>query len=218
MEFEKVFPSEYKVGSKLLTVMDGVMKNEYRKMFLLTTNDLSVEPNLLQRPGRIRYMKTFGNLNKEVVTEIVDDQLRNKEIRDELIEFISFLELITVDIVTALISECNIHNVTPRVFEDFFNIKKLSDVFDVYEVTKEGDKMFSLGAKIYPGIITEGYEGYTFKVDKKTIGDIETVNNNGTFEVEIYQEDNADGSEAESIFKTFKLMPSWSKNRSFLAM
>lgn len=59
--------------------MDGVFNSPYRRVFLLTTNNLYVNENLIGRPSRIRYKKTFGNLQPEVVQEYLDDNLKNKK-------------------------------------------------------------------------------------------------------------------------------------------
>ena len=60
-EYEK----EFKDSSDVLSFMDGTYNSIYRKIFLLTTNKLNVDSNLLGRPSRIRYKKSFGNLSEE---------------------------------------------------------------------------------------------------------------------------------------------------------
>lgn len=50
-EAEKTF---HENGEILLKMIDGVY-NEKRKLYLLTTNNLYLDSNLLGRPGRIRY-------------------------------------------------------------------------------------------------------------------------------------------------------------------
>lgn len=134
-EYEKMYKN---YDSDILTVMDGVLNNEYRKVFLLTTNTSFINENMLQRPGRIRYVKTFTDLTVEVITEIVDDKLLNKKFREACITFISKLEIITIDIVKAIIDEVNIHNEEPENFKDVFNIKTLSNKVDVF--TRKGLK------------------------------------------------------------------------------
>lgn len=144
-EFEKVFVSDdYGDNStSLLTVMDGVLDNGTRRVFLLTTNSLRINENLLQRPGRIRYLKTFTDLDKDTIEMIVDDLLIHPELRDDTIAFISKLKIITVDIVKAIVSEVNIHNEPPTEFENVFNIEKQNDVYKAYVVNNEtGEKIF----------------------------------------------------------------------------
>lgn len=165
-EFEKVFKSnDFQDNSTdLLTVMDGVLDNGYRRVFLLTTNQLRVNDNLIQRPGRVRYLKTFSDLDKETIEMIVDDCLIHTEHKVELIKFISKLELITVDIVKAVVTEVNIHNESPEAFKDVFNVKEKQDKYIVYEV--DGEKLTKVKEVInIDGLLNDDYGyGYEFQV------------------------------------------------------
>lgn len=136
-EFEKVFSDR---DHSVLTVMDGVLDNGFRRTFLLTTNYLYVNENLLQRPSRIRYVKHYKNLSLENILEIVEDTLLNKEYKDQVIEYISGLELVTVDIVKAVVQEVNIHNEPPEVFKDVFNAIAQKGKVDVFKIEyKDGE-------------------------------------------------------------------------------
>jgi len=130
-EFEKIYMDR---DHSVLTIMDGAMDNGFRKVFLLTTNELYINENMIQRPGRIRYLKTYKDLSIDVITEIVDDKLIHTELREVTIDFISQLETITVDIVKAVIDEVNIHNEDPKLFKDIFNIKVMDPKYNVYEL------------------------------------------------------------------------------------
>jgi len=130
-EYEKIFEERH----TLLTIMDGVLSNEYRKFFILTTNETYINDNLLQRPGRIRYFKTFGNLKPNVVNEIVDDFLVHKHLKKDVVRFVSSLELITIDIVKSIVEEVNIHEESPEAFKDIFNCKKITGRYNVYQLT-----------------------------------------------------------------------------------
>jgi hypothetical protein len=103
--------------------MDGIFKTAYKHVFLLTTNDLFINRNMLQRPGRIRYVKTYEDLTSEVVEEIIDDMLVNTSHKEDCIQSISNLAIITVDLVKSIIQEVNIHDEAPSKFIDFFNVK-----------------------------------------------------------------------------------------------
>lgn len=144
-EYEKI----YKEDSDILTVMDGIFKTEYKHTFLLTTNDLYINRNMLQRPGRIRYVKTYEDLSPEVVEEIVNDMLINKQHKEDCISSISKLEIITVDLVKSIIQEVNIHNEGPSKFISFFNVK---DSHSSYRFTVPTDLLI-----VENGIITDKY-------------------------------------------------------------
>ncbi len=134
-EYDKIYE---KYSSALLTVMDGVLKRNARIMFLLTTNDDRLNENMYQRPSRIRYIKGFGNLDPDVVVEIIDDKLQHPELRQVTIDFISELSIITIDLVQSIIEEVNIHQESPYEFGDIFNINGTERTFKVTQRHEDG--------------------------------------------------------------------------------
>jgi hypothetical protein len=133
-EYEKVFVNEEgrANSTEILTLMDGALKSEHRRLFLFTTNNKYIDDNLLERPGRIRYVKEFRDLDRPTIEEIVDDLLENKTFKEECIEYISKLQKITIDIVKAVITEVNIHGQGPSTFSDIFNAKELVATYNMY--------------------------------------------------------------------------------------
>ena len=103
-EAEKTFDEESEI---LLKMIDGVY-NHRRKLYILTTNELMLDDNLIGRPGRIRYVKQFGNLELDVINEVIADTLADKSLADGLIKLVNSLEISTIDILKSLIEECNI--------------------------------------------------------------------------------------------------------------
>lgn len=132
-EFEKVYKNDHQVKQQeeLLTLMDGVRNSQFKKLFVLTTNHKHLNENLVNRPTRIRYIKEFDNLSLSAINMIVEDMLENKEFHNDLISYISKLEIITVDIVKAIISEINIHQDNPDIFKEIFNVKENSSKYEV---------------------------------------------------------------------------------------
>ena len=116
-EYEK----EFKNSSDVLSFMDGTYNSIYRKVFLLTTNELNVDPNLLGRPSRIRYKKSFNNLSEEVTREILNDILEDKTAIEKVIELTHSMNIITIDLIKAIATEINIHGVEslPDIKETF---------------------------------------------------------------------------------------------------
>lgn len=104
-EYEK----EFKESSSVLSFMDGVHNSQYRKVFLLTTNELEINNNLLGRPSRIRYVRSFGNLPEETTLELLKDILIDKSAIEPVLDLIRQMQIITVDLVKALAQEVNIH-------------------------------------------------------------------------------------------------------------
>lgn len=119
-EYEKTFDKD----TTILSFMDGVYNSESRKVFLLTTNTLSIDRNLIGRPSRILYLKKFGNLEIEAASEFLDDTLNNKEYKQEVLEFINLLSISTIDILKNVVKEINIHGIEEfRKFKSYFNVE-----------------------------------------------------------------------------------------------
>ena len=116
-EYEK----EFKNSSDVLSFMDGTYNSIYRKVFLLTTNELKVDPDLLGRPSRIRYKKSFSNLSEEVTREILNNILEDKTAIEKVIELTHSMNIITIDLIKAIATEINIHGVEalPNIKETF---------------------------------------------------------------------------------------------------
>ncbi len=156
-EYEK----EFKDSSDVLSFMDGTYNSIYRKIFLLTTNELNVDSNLLGRPSRIRYKKSFGNLSEEVTREILNDILEDKTAIEKVIELTHSMNIITIDLIKAIATEINIHGIEylPDIKETFniefssfaylyreiqlrhcdlkFTPKNIEDILETYHKYKE---------------------------------------------------------------------------------
>lgn len=117
-EAEKTFREEQEV---LLKMIDGVY-NDMRKLYILTTNKLSIDENLLGRPGRIRYIKEFSNLSAKAVNDVINDNLKDISLKEEVLKVIDSLEISTIDILKAIIDECNIMGAVPS--DSTLNIPK----------------------------------------------------------------------------------------------
>lgn len=126
-EAEKIF-KKGEDDEILLKIVDG-QYNLGRKLYILTVNRLDVNDNLLGRPGRIRYIKQFGNLGEKAVNDYIDDNLKIPEKKKEILELVDLLEISTIDILKNIIEEVNIHG---EISEDSsFNIPKAKYIFDI---------------------------------------------------------------------------------------
>ena len=124
-EAEKTFDDDKEV---LLKMIDGVYNNS-RKLYLLTTNRLTVDENLIGRPGRIRYIKQFGNLTAKAVEDYIEDNLADKSMRQGILELVDSLLISTIDILKSIVDEVNIHGEIPD--GKMLNIPKADYRFDV---------------------------------------------------------------------------------------
>jgi hypothetical protein len=218
-EYEKNFGREsYGAPTKLLSIMDGVLNSAFRKVFLLTTNNLHVDDNLLQRPGRIRYLKTYGNLSVQQIIEIVDDKLVHKELRQDVIRSISQLQIITADIVSSIVNEVNIHNESPESFLPFFNVSRVEAKFDVYETIQDSntgamvEKISVKGALVRPSVIDpETCIGSDLYANRMDLGEIQEVKDNGVVVTSYY-----DNLTEKRTTRTFRVSKNdYGYNRAF---
>lgn len=195
-EYEKI----YEKSSEFLTIMDGAMNSIYRRVFLLTTNTLNIDSNLLDRPSRIRYTQTFSNLYPEVVEEIVDDMLLYPEFKEDCIQYISTIEIITVDIVKAIINEINIHNESPNKFKNIFNVSVKKGKYVVEMYGKDGQiTQVAKGVKFFPHPdFNENCIGRNPSIDGQYFGEIVDVLGYNTIKVKLLafkEEGDEDGYE-----------------------
>lgn len=210
-EYEKLY-NDY--DHSILTVMDGVLNTEYRKTFILTTNSLRINTNLLQRPSRIRYVKTFGDLSLENILEIVEDKLTYTEVKDEVIKFISTLDTITIDIVKSVIDEVNIHREAPKSFEDIFNVESITDVCNVFLVKNKNvsPELKYNNAHVLPVKLTDDSVNEEFSVNGRYLGMISAVLDENTI---LIDESNYD-EHGKNILVQYKLERIERKHQNFL--
>jgi hypothetical protein len=135
-EMEKVFDGDN--SQVLLRILDGVYQGG-RKLCIMTTNTLSINDNLLGRPGRIRYKRSFENLPEKMVREYVTDNLKDQGLAQDVVDIVNALDISTIDILKAVVEEMNIHG---KMGEDelrFMNIPRKDYTYDVL-YSFEGDE------------------------------------------------------------------------------
>ena len=123
-EFEKNFSDK---DSSILQIMDGVYTSEYRRIFLLTTNETNINDNLISRPSRLRYIHEFGNLEPEITREYLNDTLNDKSRIEDIVDFVDTLQISTIDILKSIVEEINIFGFDKFIEnKEFFNVKTAS--------------------------------------------------------------------------------------------
>lgn len=141
-EFEKLY-KERESQEKLLSLLDGVFMG--RKLFLFTSNETSQYSNyLLNRPGRIHYMKNYERIEDSILDDIVADNLDNQEHAQELKDIIGMIEEANIDMVFALIRECNMYKENPKTAVEYLNIKIAGNsVYNVHCVRHSDNLVFT---------------------------------------------------------------------------
>lgn len=156
-EAEKTFKSntnsEMNSDEILLKLIDGVY-NKARKLYILTTNKLTINENLLGRPGRIRYIQQFGNLTEKAVHEFIDDNLLYPEKKNDILKAVDLLEISTIDILRSMVDEVNIHQELPE--DSVLNVPKANHIFRILRFPElEGEVLEKVRGLIVP-LVKEG--------------------------------------------------------------
>lgn len=195
-EFEKIYDG---YDNSLLSIMDGALKTKHRLFFMLTTNELRVDRNLLQRPSRVRYVKTFSDMSLEVIMEVVDDLLVHKHWRDQAVKVISELPIITMDLIKSIIQEVNIHNEDPHDFRDVFNIHSdRDDLYNVYEMQNGEKTEAATYCSVSPSYIMPQYSlQQDFRINGKFQGTIVNVVSPSQIVVQKYENVRLDDGQYE---------------------
>jgi len=117
-EYEKIFGK----ADGLMSIMDGALNACQRRLFVLTANTPYISDAMIDRPSRIHYLKKYGNLSDAIITEVVNDMLENKEYHQQVIEYLSVIDIVTIDIVKTVVAEVNLFNEPPQNFKNFLNV------------------------------------------------------------------------------------------------
>lgn len=136
-EFEKTHDED--AQQELLSAIDGLSKNEFRRLFLFTTNTKKVNENFLDRPSRIRYNWEFGRLSADVINELLDDLLDPQlaDLRQEILTYLNTRAVLTIDVAKTVIIECNIFREGPGNFRQIMNLTEKSPEAFRLEIVKD---------------------------------------------------------------------------------
>lgn len=173
-EYEKVFSKE--LQQIMLSLMDGANDMHGRKLFLLTTNQLTINENMISRPGRIRYIKTYRDLDTKIISAIIEDSLIHKEFTNSVTNFISRLKLISIDLVKAIINEVNLYKEDPRQFAHYFNAEVLTPAFKLSALTFNKDNSLNEFKTVEWQVrqwidLDDIYPGRSIYMDNKSLGE-----------------------------------------------
>jgi predicted transcriptional regulator len=133
-EFEKIY-SEYNRDVSqhdLLSIMDGNFST--RLIFLLTVNSENLNEYLVNRLNRIKYRKSYSDLEHDVVDAVIDDMLINKEHRESIYTFFEKVNMRTFDLLTNLIKEMNLFNEDAITCGMHLNLRSQDKNYEVFEI------------------------------------------------------------------------------------
>lgn len=98
----------------------------------MTTNRLTVNENLLGRPGRVRYIQEFRNLPVQAVIDYCNDNLEDRSKLDKVLAEVDLLEISTIDILKAIVEEINIFGELTDSIQ--MNIPKAKYLFETVRI------------------------------------------------------------------------------------
>ena len=151
-EYEKIFGK----AEGLLSIMDGALNARQRRLFVLTANTPYISDAMIDRPSRIHYLKKYGNLSPTVIKEVVDDMLENKDFHQQVVEYLSVIDIVTIDIVKTVVAEVNLFNEPPQHFKNFLNVT-LADHSRWDLTDSEGEVLVRFATSDMVNPFTKGY-------------------------------------------------------------
>lgn len=154
-EFEKLFDTKkesnetngYHTQETFLSFMDGVLTNEHKVLFLLTTND-GVNEFFINRPSRIKFLQEYNELPEELFNLITDDKLNNPEYKQDLEDNISLVNL-NIDLLISIIDDINLFDEPFSTFMNLYNYKFEQYKYEVFHIENGMDvfKSFHTSSK-----------------------------------------------------------------------
>lgn len=215
-EFEKLFPESDYAENKMhtqdsfLSLLDGTHGLQHKRLVIFTTNK-EVGDKFINRPSRIRYYKKYNYMPKAQFDAVVADKLKYKKYRKDLEDCLD-IPSCTIDILTTIIEEINIHNKPYSEFKDFFNHKERIITYSKYR--READGTW----KFVEDITTKKEIGVENEYLQNTVGyGAKAIQNDGEtiiYEINDYVDpDNPDEKKAVEMKKfIFKLIKQkWEK-------
>jgi hypothetical protein len=203
-----------------LSILDGNTVFKNKVLFVFTSNS-ELSEYLVDRPSRIRYLKEYKYLNKEIVEQYLNDNLKDKSKVEEFISVIS-LKNLNLDILSELVKEVNFSNMSVKDIISIFNYTPNHQT--TYSMSVYDDK----GELVHTGIIqrheitpeSRPYEHLKDCKEYVSIDNCEFLNiseNNISFKCSIYRPETEDVEEKvnEGIsVKAIKSRLSTAKERS----
>ena len=104
---------------------------------------------MINRPGRIRYLSEYESLDCGIINEVIDDTLINKLYKDEILDVVDILGVLSMDILVGLIDEINAYGESPKVAASYLNIRPEMNYYSV-TIFKNNLKDGSTSTKLHP--------------------------------------------------------------------
>jgi hypothetical protein len=181
-EFEKTFKNNDQ-QQELLSLMDGNYSTNL--IFLLTVNEDRLTDYMVNRLNRIKYCKSYDDLDFEVMEQVIEDLLVNKSHKQSIYQFFDKVNIRTFDLLVNLIKEMNLFNEDANVCGGHLNLKPEIRTYEVYEIIN--NKEFPCYSSKWPP------NSQTIDIDRREIGYLPFKTNRSKEDFEIERENIAFG-------------------------
>jgi hypothetical protein len=150
-EYEKLYSEPRNVDETImLQILDGACNSHH--LFLLTVNDMgSFNKNLINRPSRIFYRKTYDGLNENLINEVLEAELINKNWMNEMKEVLGRFSDVTFDILMSLLREVNLYDESPLECAKLMNFSPDSVFVDVVQIHTDGSRRQCTSTTLFGG-------------------------------------------------------------------
>ena len=132
-EFEKLYDDSNDSGNsdKLLSLLDGPYNTHH--LFIFASNKFNlINPMMKNRPSRIHFLKEFTGLDDKTIRDICENNLKNKDYIDEVLDLASKMSAPTYDIILSICADCNLYNQSPKEAIKYLNIILEEKTYDVF--------------------------------------------------------------------------------------
>lgn len=130
------YDKEYGSSDTLLSIMDGALSPEHPVLFLLTSNELEINKNMLNRPNRIKYIRNYIQLELDFSINLVREKVNNLSRAEIAVQLIEKFDTLTFDVLLNFIDTINNHEHIAVV-----------DIFKFLNITKKEKNSFGFGHK-----------------------------------------------------------------------
>ena len=138
-EYEKLYNNRSADETIMLQILDGACNSHH--LFILTVNSMnSFNSNLINRPSRIFYRKTYDGLTEDVINEVLDAELINKNWKEEMLSVLGRFSDVTFDILMSLIREVNLYDESPTECAKLMNFSPESIYVEVVQIHEDGTR------------------------------------------------------------------------------
>jgi broad-specificity NMP kinase len=136
-EFEKVYAKQ-EFAVDLLSLMDGNFQTKF--IFLLTVNTMDINYYLINRLNRVKYRKHYDSLDSNIIDEVANDMLVNKEHIPSIHKFFKKVGMCTFDLLINIIKEMNAFNENAIECGKYLNLQAETRTYNVMEIWPTGEE------------------------------------------------------------------------------